>query len=274
MTEAEFKLFRDLVYAESGMYLRSGKKEFLENRIVKRMSAVNVTTSYWYYRFIKDGDKAELINLLDLLTINETSFFRNKPQIELLRKKILPEVIEKKERASMKELRIWSAGCSTGEEPYTIAMIVKEVLPPGVWNVSIFASDLSLTALESASRGVYNMNKVKNDMDPYYVEKYLEVIGGSYIVKDELKEMIVFDFHNMKYDHGLKGLDIILCRNVMIYFDEEEQKRLVNKFYENINDEGYLLLGHTESLQGWDAGFEFVHDRKGTAYRKCKKELV
>jgi chemotaxis protein methyltransferase CheR len=120
MTEAEFQLFRDLIYAESGMYLRSGKKEFLENRVVKRMSEVNVKTLYWYYRFIMDGDKSELIKLLDLLTINETSFFRNKPQIEFLRKKILPEVIEKKERASMRELRIWSAGCSTGEEPYTI----------------------------------------------------------------------------------------------------------------------------------------------------------
>ncbi len=274
MTEAEFKLFRDLIYSESGMCLRSGKKEFLENRIAKRMSTVNVTTSYWYYRFIMDGNKNELINLLDLLTINETSFFRNKPQIELLRKKILPEIIEKKEKASTRELRIWSAGCSTGEEPYTIAMIVKEVLTPGVWNVRIFASDLSLTALDSASRGVYDMTKVKNDMDPYFIEKYFEVVGGSYKVKDELKEIIVFDFHNMKYDHGLKDLDIIFCRNVMIYFDEEEQKRLVNKFYSNLNEDGYLLLGHTESLQGWDVGFEFVHDKKGTAYRKCKKELV
>jgi chemotaxis protein methyltransferase CheR len=274
MTEAEFKLFRDLIYAESGMYLRAGKKEFLENRIIKRMSAVNVTTAYWYYRYIMDGNGNELIHLLDLLTINETSFFRNKPQLELFRNKILPEIIGTKESASIRELRIWSAGCSTGEEPYTIAMIVKEVLPPGGWDVKIFASDLSLTALETANGGFYDILKVKTDMDPYYIEKYFDVVGGSYKVKNEIREMIVFDYHNMKNDHGLKDLDMIFCRNVMIYFDEEEQKKLVNKFYSNLNDDGYLLLGHTESLQGWDAGFVFVHDNKGTAYKKCQKELV
>ena len=134
--------------------------------------------------------------------------------------------------------------------------------------------DFTREELSSLIKPSFRAKQVYSWLYHKYVNSFDEMKNLPQALKDELKEMIVFDFHNMKYDHGLKDLDIILCRNVMIYFDEEEQKRLVNKFYENINDEGYLLLGHTESLQGWDAGFEFVHDRKGTAYRKCKKELV
>lgn len=274
MTDAEFKLFRDLIYAVSGMSLKKGKKEFLENRIQKRMAATNMTTPYWYYRFITDGNKPELVNLLDLLTINETSFFRNKPQFELFRNKIVPKIIRAKEREFNKTLRIWSAGCSTGEEPYTIAMVVKDLLPPGSWDVTVFASDLSLTALETASRGIYSYDRVKGDISTYYLEKYFEKAGDSYRIKQEIRDMVVFDFNNMKHDNGLRGLDIIFCRNVMIYFDEEEQKRLINKFYISLSPEGYLFLGHTESLQGWRSGFEFIHDNKGTAYKKCEMEFV
>jgi chemotaxis protein methyltransferase CheR len=153
-------------------------------------------------------------------------------------------------------------------------MIVQEMLPPGMCDITIFASDLSLTALETASRGIYSYEKLKSDIEPLYLEKYFESAGDSYRVKKDLRDMVVFDFHNMKYDNGLRELDIIFCRNVMIYFDEEEQKRLINKFYKSLSPEGYLFLGHSESLQGWKSGFEFIHDNKGTAYKKCEKELV
>lgn len=274
MTDAEFKLFRDLIYAESGMHLRKGKKEFLENRVMKRMAKTGMTTPYLYYRFITNANKAELMNLLDFLTINETSFFRNRPQFALLRNKVLPEIVKEKEKKFKKTLRIWSAGCSTGEEPYTIAMIVGEVLSPVIWDITIFASDLSLTSLETASRGIYSHERVKDDIEPYYLEKYFEKDGDACRIKQVLRDMVIFDFHNMKFDNGLRGVDIIFCRNVMIYFDEEEQKRLINKFYANLNPEGYLFLGHTESLQGWNSGFAFVYDNKGSAYKKLEMEMV
>ena len=128
LTEEEFRLFRNLIYEESGIYLKETKKDFLENRVVKRMNETKTQSPYWYYKLVIASRKAELITLLDLLTVNETSFFRNRPQIELFRSIILPEIEDGKRPDARKRLRIWSAGCSTGEEPYTIAMIVREAL--------------------------------------------------------------------------------------------------------------------------------------------------
>lgn len=297
LTEEEFRLFSNLIYEESGIYLKETRKDFLWNRILKRMVATGMSSPYWYYKHITEKKKAELLILLDLLTVNETSFFRNRPQIELFRNIILPDVIRKKELDTEKKLRIWSAGCSTGEESYTIAMEVCETIishnpsrPPlrlregesGVmstggrrgygwgseWDIKIFASDLSLSSLETAIKGEYAEEKVHATVDDYYINKYFEKKGNYYRVRDEIRKLIIFDFHNLKHDNGLRNLDIIFCRNVMIYFDEKEQKRLIEKFYKSLNPGGYLLLGHAESLHGWDTGFEFVYENKGTAYKK------
>lgn len=268
LTEEEFRLFRNLIYEESGIYLKETKKDFLENRLVKRMSETRTPSPYWYYKLVTDGRGAELITLLDLLTVNETSFFRNRPQIDLFRNLILPDVMGKKRADSRKKLRIWSAGCSTGEEPYTIAMVVLELLPnPGAWDIKIFASDLSLTALEAASKGVYALDKVQATVDDHYL-RYFNRNGKSAAIKDEVKRLVVFDFHNLKNDNGLGGLDVVFCRNVMIYFDGEEQKRLAGKFFRCLDPGGYLVIGHAESLQGRDTGFEFVYENRGTAYRE------
>lgn len=281
LTDEEFRLFRNLVYEESGIYLKETRKDFLENRLVKRMSATGIASPYWYYKLITEKKKQELLILLDLLTVNETSFFRNRPQIDLFRNVILPDVIRKKINDNQKSLKIWSAGCSTGEEPYTIAMEVLEAITPfskggyrGGWDFKIFASDLSLTALETASKGAYAADKVRATVDDYYTGKYFEKSGDRYKVKDEIKKMVVFDFHNLKNDNGLRNLDVILCRNVMIYFDEQEQKRLIEKFSINLNPGGYLLLGHAESLHGLNTGFQFVYHDKGTAYKKPEEGKI
>lgn len=305
LTGEEFRLFSNLIYEESGIYLKETRKDFLENRLIKRMSATGMTSPYWYYRFVTEKSKKELLVLLDLLTINETSFFRNMPQIDLLKNIILTELLVKKGHNGKKRLRIWSAGCSTGEEPYTIAMVVCETIPyHWLWDIKIFASDLSLTAIETAVKGEYSVDKVHTTVEDYYINKYFEKViplttsldkwgeegragkpgndkqcemgifrtnGKLYRVKDEIKKMIVFDFHNLKNDNGISTLDVIFCRNVMIYFDEEEQKRLIHKFYRTLNPGGYLFLGHAESLHGWDTGFQFVYHNKGTAYKKPEK---
>ena len=284
LTDEEFRLFRNLIYEESGIYLKDTRKDFLENRLVKRMTATGMISPYWYYKFVTEKKKAELVILLDLLTINETSFFRNRPQLELFRKTILPGLIGEKESAGQKRLRIWSAGCSTGEEPYSIAMDICEVIPQyRNWDIRIFASDLSLTVLETASKGEYPADKVNATVDDHYITRYFEKAppegnnGGHqhhYRVKDIIRKMIVFDFHNLKNDNGLSDLDVIFCRNVMIYFDEAEQRRLIEKFFRSLNPGGYLLLGHAESLHGWNTGFQFVYDNKGTAYKKGEREEV
>lgn len=272
LTGEEFRLFKNLIYEESGMFLAESKKEYLENRILKRMRATNMTTPYWYYRFLLANRKAELLVLLDILTINETSFFRNEPQFELFRNAILPDVIERRKREIQRKLRFWSAGCSTGEEPYSIAMTVLDTVPcADQWDIKIYASDLSLLSLETAHRGMYPAAKVRATVPDNALARHFENQKDAYRVNEAVRKLVVFDYHNLKHDNGMNGLDVIFCRNVMIYFDEEEQKRLVNKFYGCLGPGGYLLLGHAESLQGWNMDFQFLHDNKGTAYKKTGK---
>ncbi|MBI3354682.1 MAG: protein-glutamate O-methyltransferase CheR [Nitrospirae bacterium] len=282
LTDDEFSLFRNFIYEESGIYLKETRKDFLENRLVKRMSATGINSPYWYYRHVTQQKATELLCLLDLLTVNETSFFRNKPQMDLFKSILLSELIKKKESAGDRRLRIWSAGCSTGEEPYTAAMIVLDSVPfIEKWDIKVYASDLSLTALASAAKGEYVIEKVNATVDDSYINKYFEKSRGErpfapasdqngccYKIKDAVKKFVVFDFHNMKNDNGLRNLDVIFCRNVMIYFDMDEQKRLINKFYQGLNNGGYLLVGHAESLQGMNTGFQFMHSCGATAYKK------
>jgi chemotaxis protein methyltransferase CheR len=269
LTEEEFRLFRNLIYEESGIYFKETKKDFLEHRLAKRMTETNTVSPYWYYKLVKDDRNTELITLLDLLTVNETSFFRNRPQLELFKNIVLPELLTRFPAGSHR-LRIWSAGCSTGEEPYTIAMIICEVLGPLSRDVRIFASDLSLSVLQAAQKGLYAAEKVLATVDDHYLAKYFVRNGAFLQVRDEIRNMVTFDYHNLKNDNGLGDLDVIFCRNVMIYFDMEEQKRLVAKFCRSLKPGGYLLIGHAESIQGWNTGLQFVYHNGGTAYKKAQ----
>jgi chemotaxis protein methyltransferase CheR len=272
LTDEEFRLFKSLIYEESGMFLAEAKKDFLENRLVKRMKATNMKTPYWYYRFLQNNRKAELLVLLDCLTINETSFFRNGPQFELFRNIILPDVTGRRKRDVRRKLRIWSAGCATGEEPYSIAMTVLDTVPyPDLWDIKIYASDLSLKALETAHCGVYSSGKVNETVPAETMARHFEPRGNDVRVSSRVRKLVVFDYHNLKHDNGMRELDVIFCRNVMIYFDEEEQKRLVNRFHQCLAPDGYLLVGHAESLHGWNMNFRFLHDNKGTAYKKISE---
>ncbi len=273
LTEEEFRLFRNLIYQESGIYFRETKKDFLENRVVKRMHETKTQSPYWYYKLVTEQRSTELVKLLDVMTVNETSFFRNRPQLELFRTVILRDLIARKLTGASRRLRIWSAGCSTGEEPYTVAMLVhQELAGKPEWDVRIFASDLSLKALQAAHRAEYNLDKVLATVDDAYLDRYFVKRDGAALVKDEIKKMVVFDYHNLKNDNGLRDLDVIFCRNVMIYFDMEEQKRLASKFYQSLEPGGYLLIGHAESFQGWNTGFRFVYHKGGTAYKKPAAE--
>jgi len=294
LSPEEFSLFRNLIYDEAGICFKDTRKDFLENRVFRRMGATGLRTPYQYYRFITNGGRAELMNLLDILTVNETSFFRNRPQLELFRTVILNDVIRRKEKDFQKKLRIWSAGCSTGEEPYTVSIILREGIRDGSnWDIKIHASDLSLSALQTANRAEYDADKVLATVDDSYIARYFvkvpAISAGStgaaipsagtdqndqykFRIKDTVKKQVVFDFHNLKNAGEYANLDVIFCRNVMIYFDEEEQKKLIKKFYAGLNPGGYLLLGHSESLQGWKTRFEFVYSNKGAAYRKPEEE--
>ncbi len=272
LTNEEFRLFRNLVYDESGIYLAENKKDFLEHRLMGRMKATNKTTPYWYYRFLLENRKAELLLLLDYLTVNETQFFRNMPQFDLFRNVILPDITARKKKEGKRTLRIWSAGCSTGEEAYSIAMCVLDFVENiTTWDIKVLASDLSLHALEVAHRCIYPEEKVRESVPPPVISKYFERQTEAYRVRELVRNLVVFDYHNLKHENGMSGLDVVFCRNVMIYFDEEEQKRLAKKFYISLSPGGYLLIGHAESLHGWNLDFQFIHDNKGTAYKKIDR---
>lgn len=269
LSETEYRLFKDLIYDECGFRFGVEKKSFLESRLKRRMDEMKIKSAYEYYQFIKSstGKSQEMLALLDALMICETSFFRNPPQFELFRSSVLSDIVAKKEKVHSRSLRIWSAGCSTGQEPYTIVMTLLESLPnPETWTIRVFASDLSFTALERAQQGSYRPEQIKN-IDEKYVKKYFQQENGFYTVSDRVKRHVVFDYHNLRNDNGLRNLDAIFCRNVMIYFDADEQRRLINRFTTCLVPNGYLLIGHAESLQALSTRFTMVHLNKGIAYR-------
>lgn len=269
LTEEEFNLFRDLIYKECGISLSKEKRVFLESRLKKRMLELGITSMSEYFHLVSvSKNKAqELPSLFDVLTIGETAFFRNRPQFELFKKFILPGLMAKKEKTGSRLLRVWSAGCSTGQEPYSLVMTMLETLPePDSWAVRVFASDLSFTALERAQQGLYNPAQVKS-VEEELLKKYFHKEGENYQIKDVVKRRVIFDYHNLKNDNGLRNLDVILCRNVMIYFDFEEQRRLIERFSTCLLPGGYLFIGHAESMRGLSDRFAMLHKDKGIAYR-------
>ena len=273
MSEHEFQLFRDLIHRECGMSFGENKKTFLSIRVGKRLAERKLNSFYGYYRYLQQSGvegRNELLLLLDALTINETGFFRNRPQFKLFEEVVLPELVTRATAMGHRDLRIWSAGCATGEEPYSIAISVLEVLPnPKSWKVEIFASDLSLSALEKASCGIYPERRVK-EIEPIRLGRYFDPKGDDHMVSEAVKRLVIFDFHNLMHDNGLRDMDVIFCRNVLIYFEPEEQVKILGRFIKALKPGGYLFLGHSESVLGRTQDLKFVHQDKGTAYRKVE----
>jgi chemotaxis protein methyltransferase CheR len=286
---AELKLLRALIYEECGMFFDERRMHFLENRLLGRLRECRLDSFYSYYRLLVSGDgRQELARLLEDLTVNETSFFRNRAQLDLFHKYLLDEILQKKQARGDTSLRLWSAGCSTGQEPYTVAMLLADGLAyyclrnpsscstqvprpliPPPWKVEILASDMNYSVLRAGQEGIYSENQMAS-VDYSYRLRYFNKIGDRYTVKPEVKEMVHFDFHNLKTQYLPQGNDVIFCRNVMMYFDEAEQKRLVEKFRRCLNPHGYLFIGHAESLRGLSDRFTLVHRNSGTAYQRIE----
>lgn len=289
ITDAEYKLLQTLVYQECGMYFDERRAHFLHDRLQRRLRVCSLDSFYAYYRLLTSPQgKTELSSLVENLTVNETSFFRNKPQLELFQKHVLEEVLRRKQERRDWSLRLWSAGCSTGQEPYTMAMMVcdalayyylrnplpfempvpKPLIPPP-WKVEVLASDINYTVLRAAQEALYSETQMEG-VDYAFRLRYFDKVGERYAVKRALKELVHFDFHNLKTEFLPRRNDIIFCRNVMIYFDEAEQKRLVEKFHRCLNAEGFLFIGHAESLFGLSDKYRMVHQNNGTAYQRLE----
>jgi chemotaxis protein methyltransferase CheR len=288
LTEPELKLLQTLVYQECGMYFDERRAHFLQDRLQRRLKACQMESFYSYYRLLTSREgRSELAALLENLTINETSFFRNKPQLDLFHKITLEELLKEKQQRNEWSIRIWSAGCSTGQEPYTLAMLVCDAvayytlrnapvaitpkpLVAAPWRVEVVGSDISYAALRAGQEGSYSEQQME-PVDPMYRLRYFDRVGDRYVVKPALKEIVHFDFHNLKTEYLPRHNDAIFCRNVMIYFDQAEQKRLVEKLFHCLNPGGMLFIGHAESLLGITDQFQMIHHNNGTAYQRMEE---
>jgi chemotaxis protein methyltransferase CheR len=255
----DFEQISHIVYKYSGIRLTTGKEELVRSRLIKRLRALNISSFSGYLRHVKnDRARQELHTMIDALTTNKTSFFRENQHFEYMRTRILPEL---KKRGS--GLRVWSAGCSSGEEPYTIAMLLCEEWPQNdLRNVRILATDISSRILTKARAGEYEKENLK-DVPPAHLSKYFNLLQSNpvrtYGIRDDVKKMVRFAHLNLMDEWPMKGpFDVIFCRNVMIYFDSATQGRLVQRFGDLLIPGGHLLVGHSESLVANSCGLKYV----------------
>ena len=274
MDDATFKKFRDFIYEQCGISFTENKKYLLEGRVGKRLEAHNLTTFEEYYRLISSATFAreELPSLFEVVTINETYFFRNPPQFEALEQVILPEILKQKQAQGNKKLRIWSAASSSGEEAYTMSMLILERIKPQFpgFQFEIVGSDINTAVLEKARTGVFKEYSVRN-MPEYYLNKYFQRDGDKFILSPEVRSQVKFICVNL-YDtptmRTMTGFDVIFCCNVLIYFDTIAKQQVVADLYDALNKNGYLFIGYSESLHGVSKAFKLVHFPKTIAYKK------
>ena len=266
---------RDLIYQISGIYQAEEKLYLLASRCARRMSAVKANTpaEYLEHLTVRGGREAELRLLLNEITIGETYMFRSPPQLEALRNVILPQLVQAKSGMGFKRLRLWSAGCSTGEEPYTLAMFLLEEsakLLAG-WTFDILASDLNDRSLAAAKDGIYGEYALRSTTE-LLRKKYFKPHDEKRLqVTDQLRSLIRFDRVNLNDDSKmtfLKGMDLIFCCNVLIYFDLASKRKVMQHFHANLLPGGYLFLGHAESLYQVDDRFRLVHFPAAIGYWK------
>ncbi len=264
---------RDLIYKVSGIYHSEQKLYLLIASCKRRMSALDKSGPAQYLDHLTTDPKreAELHLLLNEITIGETYMFRHPPQLDALHNVVLPQIMRGKSAIGVKRLRFWSAGCSTGEEPYTLAMFLLEEKQLAGWNFDILATDLNSNSLETARAGIYGEYSLRNVSDALR-QKYFQDAGNNKLqASAALKSRIRFDRVNLSDTSKmvfLKGIDAIFCCNVLIYFDVASKRRTVQHFYNNLVPGGYFFLGHAESLFHVDDTFQLVHFPGTTAYWK------
>jgi chemotaxis protein methyltransferase CheR len=276
---AHLMRIRDLVYQVAGIFQADSRLNFLRDRCERRMKIVGTVTLRDYYQYLTTSPDrgGELHQLLNEITIGETCFFRNEPQLNAFRQVVIPQTIQSKQRLPFKHLRIWSAGCSTGEEPYTLAMLLLEdsntVLRGCTFE--ILATDLNDRSLEKAKAGIYDDYALRN-LSPVLKMKYMRPRAERFEVIESVKAKVSFSRCNLLDDSRMvfmKAMDVIMCCNVLIYFEGAAKRRVISHFYNNLNPGGYFYLGYSESLFGFNDDFRLVHFPGTTAYRKPERNL-
>lgn len=264
MSEKDYTDLSNLIYDKCGIYLHKGKRELLRARLAKVLRKHNFASVREYYKYlVGDQTGRELIFLLDSISTNLTFFFREPKHFDFLLNVAVPKLMENSLKGKKKTVNVWCAGCSSGEEAYSIAITLLESLPdPLFQQVRILATDISTRMLRVAAQGVYSAEKVEKisyEWRRRYFQKGIKSWEGYYRVKPALRDVIEFRRFNLVEPFSLgKTFEIIFCRNVMIYFDKPTQEKLVNRFFDVLSKDGYFLIGHSESLTGINHSFRYV----------------
>lgn len=255
LTEATFREIRDFIYEKSGIYISDTKKYLIENRLSRIIQEINLQSFEEYLRLVKQSiNGTELTRLFNAVTTNETYFFREPQQLTVFAENILQKVLAQKK--GPKNIRIWSAACSTGEEPYTLSMMLMEKHLQAK-QFEIYASDLSEEVLCSAKKAAYSSYSIRN-VPETYLKKYFSGNGQAYALNAAVKNSVKFMKINLidnKNMGSLRGMDIIFCRNVLIYFDNKAKQKVVSNLYDLLNPGGYLFIGSSESLHNVTRAF-------------------
>ncbi|BBN59265.1 CheR family methyltransferase [Hydrogenovibrio marinus] len=248
-TETDFLRVKNLVYNFAGIDLNESKKNLVYNRLAKRIRFLQQDSFDEYLNYVEAQGEAEFIHLINAITTNLTFFFRENHHFEFLAETVIPELLQKNQ--TTKKIRVWSAGCSTGEEPYSIAIVLKEAVPPG-WDAKVIATDLDTNVVNTASNGVYKIDRLKGVSETRKKNWFMRGKGSNdgYVkVKPDLQSIIEFGQINLMNEWPIKDqIDVIFCRNVVIYFDKETQSKLFNRYADLLREKGYLFVGHSESL--------------------------
>ena len=271
----ELKLFEDYLREYSGLVFKGAQEDLFKKRILMRVEANSLGSVKDYYHFLRFDSKKEeeIILLLNLVTVNETYFFREPPQMEMLKNSFLPMLKESKQKSGNKKIRIWSAACSTGAEPYTMAILIVEsgLFSPKEWTIEILGSDINTEALNVAKQGIYNEFDFRAT-DANIRTKYFSHDSGRYFKLDKkIIDMVKFsriNFFNSSQMAFVRDIDLILCRNALIYFDSDGKSKIVKNFYDSLAPGGFLLIGQTESLFKITTLFDMKPMSKVIMYQK------
>lgn len=264
LTDAEFHEIVTFVKSNYGINL-TNKRHLIEARMYSVLVERNLKSFSDYFKIVKDRNSREVLTMLNKLSTNHTYFLRESAHFDFLKNIILPELVRTNKN---NEIRIWSAGCSSGEEAFTTVMVIHDFLGMNAnkWDYRLLATDISSKVLEQAQNAIYNLENMKN-IPPSWIKRYfIKVTDTTYTLSPSVKEQVIFKYFNLMESFPFhRPFDVIFCRNVMIYFDQETKNKLINKFYKALKPGGYLLIGHSETVQRDKTEFKYIQP---SVYRK------
>jgi len=276
ITQDSLDKIRALIYKETGISIEPNKDYLIKARLEKRIDALGSESFQEYYQLLLFGKTGEISNFIEEMTINETYFFRDYPQLQGFADIVLPDYLEEKRRIGGRSLRIWSAACSIGCEPYSLAIILQEVIDDfPEWDVRIDANDIDRKVLQHARIGLYDDREVK-DIPAIYKSKYFQKTGNGWKILPAASRYVNYEQMNLIDQASMRkkrDYDFIFCRNVLIYFDDDSRRRVVNMFYDAIEPGGYLFLGSAESVGRISAAFTLERKAGFLSYRKTRGRL-